>query len=161
MTEAELDAIMRIMDSAFDPQWGEAWTRAQVSSALVLSNTHATLLPADGGALHDPADAMGFAIVRAAPGEEEILLIAVDPSVRRRGLGAKLIANLASDAHQRGAERVFLEMRENNPARTLYEAQGFAPIGRRKNYYSLSDGARMDAITFGLVLPCAENRSFQ
>ena len=43
-------------------------------------------------------------------------------------------------------------MRENNPARTLYEAQGFVPIGRRKNYYSLGDGARMDAITFGLEL---------
>ena len=90
--------------------------------------------------------------MRAAPGEEEILLIAVNPPVRRKGLGARLIASLAADARQRGAERLFLEMRENNPARTLYEAQGFVPIGRRKNYYSLGDGARMDAITFGLEL---------
>ena len=43
-------------------------------------------------------------------------------------------------------------MRENNPARSLYESNGFAPIGRRKNYYRLGDGARMDAITFGLDL---------
>ena len=152
MTDAELDAIMRIMDSAFDPQWGEAWTRNQVSSALMLSNTHATLIAADGEDLRDPAEAEGFANVRAAPGEEEILLIAVNPPVRRKGLGARLIASLAADARQRGAERLFLEMRENNPARTLYEAQGFVPIGRRKNYYSLGDGARMDAITFGLEL---------
>tara|TARA_B100000749_G_scaffold128679_1_gene98737 strand:- start:88 stop:555 length:468 start_codon:yes stop_codon:yes gene_type:complete len=152
MTDPELDAIMRIMDSAFDPQWGEAWTRNQVSSALMLSNTHATLISVDGTDLRDPADALGFAIVRAAPGEEEILLIAVDPAVRRRGLGARLIAMLAANAGQRNAERLFLEMRENNPARTLYEAQGFVPIGRRKNYYSLSDGARMDAITFALEL---------
>ena len=152
MTDTELDAIMRIMDSAFDPQWGEAWTRNQVSSALMLSNTHATLIAADGEDLRDPTEAEGFAIVRAAPGEEEILLIAVNPPVRRKGLGARLIASLAADARQRGAERLFLEMRENNPARTLYEAQGFVPIGRRKNYYSLGDGARMDAITFGLEL---------
>ena len=152
MSDAELDAIMRIMDSAFDPQWGEAWTRNQVSSALMLSNTHATLIAADGEDLRDPTEAEGFAIVRAAPGEEEILLIAVNPPVRRKGLGARLIASLAADARQRGAERLFLEMRENNPARTLYEAQGFVPIGRRKNYYSLGDGARMDAITFGLEL---------
>ncbi len=152
MTEAELDAIMRIMDSAFDPQWGEAWTRNQVSSALLMSNTHATLMAADGAEPTDPAAAMGFALVRAAPGEEEILLIAVDPAARRRGLGARLIAVLAANAQQRDAERLFLEMRENNPARTLYEAQGFTPIGRRKNYYSLSDGARMDAITFALEL---------
>lgn len=152
MSDAELDAIMRIMDSAFDPQWGEAWTRNQVSSALMLSNTHATLIAADGEDLRDPTEAEGFAIVRAAPGEEEILLIAVNPPVRRKGLGARLIASLAEEARRRGAERLFLEMRENNPARTLYEAQGFVPIGRRKNYYSLGDGARMDAITFGLEL---------
>jgi len=152
MIDVELDAIMRIMDSAFDPQWGEAWTRNQVSSALMLSNTHATLIAADGEDLRDPTEAEGFAIVRAAPGEEEILLIAVNPPVRRKGLGARLIASLAADARRRGAERLFLEMRENNPARTLYEAQGFVPIGRRKNYYSLGDGARMDAITFGLEL---------
>ena len=152
MTDTELDAIMRIMDSAFDPQWGEAWTRNQVSSALMLSNTHATLIAAGGEDMLDPAEAEGFAFVRAAPGEEEILLIAVNPPFRRKGLGARLIASLAADARQRGAERLFLEMRENNPARTLYEAQGFVPIGRRKNYYSLGDGARMDAITFGLEL---------
>ena len=68
MTDTELDAIMRIMDSAFDPQWGEAWTRNQVSSALMLSNTHATLIAASGEDLRDPAEAEGFAIVRAAPG---------------------------------------------------------------------------------------------
>lgn len=152
MREASLDAIMEIMVEAFDPQWGEAWNRQQVASALLLANTHATLLAADGSPPADPFDAVAFAIVRAAPGEEEILLIAVAPQVRRRGLGARMIATLASDARARGAERLFLEMRENNPARSMYEAQGFTPIGRRKNYYSLSDGARMDAITFGLDL---------
>lgn len=150
MSEDALDAIMRIMRSAFDPQWGEAWTRSQVASALQLANTHATLLEVGGTAPADPADAAGFAIVRAAPGEEEILLIAVDPPMRRKGLGGALITTLAANARLRCAERLFLEMRENNPARTLYEAHGFVPIGRRKNYYSLGDGARMDAITFGL-----------
>ncbi|GAB5350008.1 GNAT family N-acetyltransferase [Alteriqipengyuania sp. 357] len=150
--DAELDAIMRIMQAAFEPQWGEAWNRNQVGSALMMANTHPTLLADDGTLAQDPADAVAFAIVRAAPGEEEILLIAVDPACRRKGLGGKLIAFLATHAEQRGAERLFLEMRENNPARSLYETHGFAPIGRRKAYYSLSDGARMDAITFGLDL---------
>ena len=90
--------------------------------------------------------------MRAAPGEEEILLIAVEPAARRCGVGRALIAMLAANARLRGAERLFLEMRENNPARSLYESNGFAPIGRRKNYYRLGDGARMDAITFGLDL---------
>ena len=155
MTEAELDAIMRIMDAAFDPQWGEAWTRNQVFTALQLANTHPTLIDTEGRAAGDPADAVGFAVVRAAPGEEEILLIAVEPAMRRKGLGAKLISTLSASARNRGADRLFLEMRENNPARTLYENNGFQPIGRRRNYYSLGDGARMDAITFGLDLNSA------
>mgnify|MGYP002832091495 CR=1 FL=1 len=67
ISEAALDAIMRIMHAAFDPQWGEAWTRNQVSSALMLSNTHATLIAAGGEDMLDPAEAEGFAIVRAAP----------------------------------------------------------------------------------------------
>mgnify|MGYP000689932502 CR=1 FL=1 len=152
MSETALDAIMRIMETAFDPQWGEAWNRNQIGSALALANTHATLLTADGNTPLDPSDAVGFAIIRAAPGEEEILLIAVEPRARRVGLGGTLIAILAANARLRGAERLFLEMRENNPARTLYEAKGFRPIGRRKDYYHLGDGARMDAITFALDL---------
>ena len=150
VNDAAIDAIMRVMDAAFDPQWGEAWTRSQVASALMLANTHAALVDRSGHAPTDPVHAVGFAIVRAAPGEEEILLIAVEPSLRRRGIGAQLLAMLAANARVRRAERLFLEMRENNPARSLYEAHGFRPIGRRKNYYSIGDGARMDAITFGL-----------
>ena len=152
MTETEIDAIMRIMDAAFDPQWGEAWTRPQIESALQLANTLPTLVAATGTRSADPGEAVGFAIVRAAPGEEEILLIAVDPRERRKGLGRSLIAILATDARRRGADKLFLEMRENTPARSLYEAVGFRQIGRRKDYYSLGDGARMDAITFGLDL---------
>ena len=152
MSETPIDAIMRIMDAAFDPQWGEAWTRPQIESALQLANTLPTLVAATGTRTADPGEAVGFAIVRAAPGEEEILLIAVDPRKRRKGLGRSLIAILATDARRRGADKLFLEMRENNPARSLYEAVGFRQIGRRKDYYSLGDGARMDAITFGLDL---------
>lgn len=152
MNEAALDAIMRLMDSAFDPQWGEAWTRPQVASAVAFANTHATLIDCEGGVPHLPGHAVGFAIVRAAPGEEEILLIAVTPEMRRRGLGARLLMILADAARLRGAERLFLEMRENNPARSVYESHGFRAIGRRKEYYRLDDGARMDAITFALDL---------
>ena len=99
MTDTELDAIMRIMDSAFDPQWGEAWTRNQVSSALMLSNTHATLIAASGEDLRDPAEAEGFAIVRAAPGEEEILA-----DLLPRGVATQIFsALLENGASEQGA----------------------------------------------------------
>jgi ribosomal-protein-alanine N-acetyltransferase len=49
-------------------------------------------------------------------------------------------------ARQRRAEAVLLEVRETNlPARHLYEKWAFAPVGRRRRYYS---GPAEDAILY-------------
>ena len=149
---AELDAIMEVMESAFDPHWGEAWNRAQVVGSLSLPTTHFLIVDREGEEWHDSAEPAGFLLSRAAPGEEELLLVAVKPEQRGRGLGGVLMTAFAKQAAQRGAEKVFLEMRSNNEAERLYRAQGFEPIGRRKNYYRLSDGSRLDAITMGKSL---------
>lgn len=148
----DLDRIMAIMESAFDPQWGEAWTRAQVSDSLAFPHTHCTLIAADGSFPSEGQPAVGFTLVRAAPGEEELLLVAVRPEHRGRGLGARLLERFAADARARGAERVFLEMRSNNPAERLYRSLGFEPIGTRPQYYLQPNGNRMDATTFGKSL---------
>jgi ribosomal-protein-alanine N-acetyltransferase len=145
MTE-DLDRIMAVMEAAFDPAWGEAWTRRQVSDSLAFPHTHYRLIG-------DKAEtAAGFTLVRAAPGEEELLLIAVMPACRGQGLGRRLIEGVLSDARERGAERVFLEMRYNNPAAALYRAAGFQPIGHRRDYYRLPDGRKIDAITYGCAI---------
>ncbi|ABC63787.1 GNAT family N-acetyltransferase [Erythrobacter litoralis] len=148
----DLDRIMAVMEVAFDPQWGEAWNRRQIEGSLVLPTTHYRLLGSDGQSPADGEPAAAFALVRAAPGEEELLLIGVVPEERRRGLGAQLLEILCEDARARAADRLFLEMRENNPAQRLYRACGFHPIGRRKEYYKTSDGMRIDAITFAKSL---------
>ncbi len=144
---AQIDHIMAVMEAAFDPKWGEAWNRRQVEDALLLPNTFAIVSHEQSS--NAPS---GFVITRHAPGEEELLLVAVHPDYRRKGQGEALIEQLLKDARARGAERIFLEMRENNPAVKLYEKIGFEPIGRRKSYYLLSDGNRMDAITYGLSI---------
>ena len=140
------------MEAAFDPAYREAWNARQVSDALVLPNTHALVID-ENGELLDERDARapaGFVMTRGAADEEELLLIAVSPRYRQRGLGERLISLLIEDAHTRGAERIFLEMRSGNPAIRLYEKAGFQPIGRRPNYYRLANGEQVDAITFGL-----------
>lgn len=146
-----IDQIMMVMESAFDPQWGEAWNRRQVTDSLMLSNTHALLLDAQGEEVVPLGPlAVGFTLSRTAPGEEELLLIAVLPEHRGRGIGRKLIERLAHDARARGAEFIFLEMRRGNPAENLYVAVGFEPVGLRKDYYLTKSGNRVDAITFRL-----------
>lgn len=149
MTQADpLDRMMAVMEAAFDPKWGEAWNRRQLADALCFSNTHHLLIDAGGrfDTDHDPA---GFLLSRGTQGEEELLLVAVDPQHRRCGIGTHLLRRFIDDARSRGAERIFLEMRENNPAQELYRREGFEPIGLRPNYYRLSDGSAINAITFG------------
>lgn len=72
----------------------------------------------------------GFAVWRAVgEGEFELLNLAVDLPIRRRGVGAALIAALPSG-------RVFIEVRESNTgARAFYLRYGFTLIGVRKKYY--------------------------
>ncbi|MGQ7829521.1 GNAT family N-acetyltransferase [Altererythrobacter sp. Z27] len=151
-----VDQIMEIMQAAFDPAWGEAWNRRQIEDSLAMPNVFALLVDSTGSLVNAEAEmsgsAAGFVLTRHAPGEEELLLIAVRPEFRRQGIGEALIRLLAQDARDRGVERIFLEMRENNPASALYRKVGFEPIGRRKAYYLFADGTRMDAITFGLSI---------
>lgn len=144
----DLDRIMALMDAAFEPAWGEAWTRRQVADSLEYPHTHYRLVSECGEDCADSDEAVGFSLVRAAPGEEELLLIAVRPELRGRGLGRRLLERVLADARARRAEQVFLEMRTNNPAQALYRLAGFTPIGRRKDYYRLPDGTKIDAITF-------------
>lgn len=145
-----VDRIMIVMDASFDPEFGEAWNRRQVSDALVMPTTHAILVDPDGQPVTDgPGEVAGFVLSRHAADEEELLLIAVHPDFRDRGIGAMLIDLLFEAARARGSRRIFLEMRRGNSAHHLYDKVGFEPIGERANYYRKADGQRIDAITFG------------
>jgi len=148
----EIDHIMEVMGEAFDPAWGEAWTRRQVSDALVVGNCRALLQDAGGRPLAGTADAAGFVLSRAAADEEELLLIGVRPGCRGRGVGAALMARFIAEAQARGIARLFLEMREGNPAEALYRKFEFEPVGRRKNYYNRGTISGIDAISFALEL---------
>jgi ribosomal-protein-alanine N-acetyltransferase len=143
----DVDRIMAVMQAAFDPVYGEAWNRRQVSDALLMPNTRYMLAGEDGGepALRQPA--VGFALSRGALDEEELLLIAVLPDYRGRGIGAALLQRFIEAARARGRGRLFLEMREGNPAHSLYRRFGFEPIGRRRNYYR-NAATPLDAITY-------------
>ena len=146
----DLDRIMAVMEAAFDPSFGEAWTRRQVSDALVMPNTHYLLAGLDGALPRDGEAAAGFTLSRGAADEEELLLIAVDPRHRRRGIGDRLLSRFISDAQARGARRLFLEMRAGNSAESLYRRRGFEKVGVRRNYYLRGTGGPNDAITFAL-----------
>jgi ribosomal-protein-alanine N-acetyltransferase len=144
----DIDRIMAVMATAFDPAFGEAWTRRQVEDALLIGNCHYLLFDAEGQQAREGAAAAGFCLSRTGYDEEELLLFAVDPAQRRKGIGKAMLSAFAVASKTRGASRLLLEMRRGNSAESLYRAHGFLPVGERLKYYRSKDGERIDAITF-------------
>lgn len=148
-SRAEMAAMMAVMVSAFDPIYGEAWNVQQLASALLVPGTRHAIIDA-AGVIGPPIPAVppaGFYLARKMLDEEELLLIAVRPEMRRCGLAGKLLRHLLSAAAERGTARIFLEMRTDNPARHLYMKTGFDEVGIRKAYYRGADGHLRDAVT--------------
>lgn len=91
----------------------------------------------------------GFALGRLAGPEAELLTLAVEPEARRRGIGTALVLAFEAAASARGADEIFLETAvENAPARGLYEALGYRPVGRRPGYYARAGRPPLDALVF-------------
>lgn len=140
-----LSAVMTVMREAFDPVFGEAWTLPQCESILAMPGSWLIIAMNDG----DPA---GFALIRSAIFEAELLLIAVRSRFRRRGIGQQLLARVVSDCCSAKIECVHLEVRADNVATAFYEQQGFVRVGIRKNYYRGASGQFTDAITLTKTL---------
>ena len=78
----------------------------------------------------------GFFIGREAANEAEVLNLAILPKYRRQGHAGALLLAALEEMRSRGAQSVFLEVRESNlGAIAFYESFGFSKIGRRKIYY--------------------------
>ena len=135
---ATVDALML---AAFDPRYGEAWTRNQCMGVLAMPGVRLTLAEVDDA----PA---GFAIVRSVVDEAELLLLAVDPAYRRRGVATALLRAVIAEAQAGGIADLHLEVRAGNEAVQLYTAQGFAKVGERRGYYRGRTGHIYDAHTY-------------
>lgn len=135
MTPADMAALHARCFTTPRP-WGAAEFAAIVSDPLCF-----TLIESDG-----------FLIGRAVASEAEILTLAVGPDARRRGVGARLVQGFLTEAQNRGAAQVFLEVAATNQAAiSLYLQAGFAKVGLRRGYYTQADGATDDAA----VMSCA------
>jgi ribosomal-protein-alanine N-acetyltransferase len=139
-TSGDLESVMAVMDAAFGERFGEAWTRSQLAGILPMTGVSLILA-------RDCGDPVGFSLCRTVADESELLLIAVSPAHRRRGIGRRLLDDFLERARNDGVARVHLEVRDGNPAVDMYRRAGFSPVGRRRNYYHAQDGRRFDAIT--------------
>lgn len=116
--------LSRLHRTAFPP--AEAW------SATVI----ALQLEAPGGfGLLDPRG--GMILGRAIAREAEVLTLAVEPGMRRGGIGRGLLAGAMARARALDADTMFLEVAVTNEAAIgLYRGVGFEQVGLRRRYYA-------------------------
>ena len=88
--------------------------------------------------------------------ELELMNIAVHPFHRRKGLGARLMAEMLRMCRAEGVVEGFLEVRRSNAgAIDLYQKFGFKQMGTRKKYYPDNNE---DALLFRLGFPDGEGK---
>ncbi|RYG72145.1 GNAT family N-acetyltransferase, partial [bacterium] len=96
------------------------WTSERVRRQLRDRNTNVAVARGGEGSL------LGFGIMSYADDDAHLLLFAVDPRWRRRGVGAAILGWLEDVARTAALPRVLLECRrDNDAAREFYGALGY------------------------------------
>ncbi|EGV07722.1 ribosomal-protein-alanine acetyltransferase [Haemophilus pittmaniae HK 85] len=95
---------------------------------------------------------LGFAICQTVLDEATLFNIAIDPAYQGQGLGRQLLQTLMERLKEQGINQLWLEVRESNPARYLYEKLGFNEVDVRKNYYPCPDGGWENALVMACYL---------
>ena len=89
----------------------------------------------------------GFCIFSYNEKEAEIITMAILPKYQNQGIGFLILTELEGILSEISCNKVFLEVASNNlKAIHLYDKSGFKSIGIRKNYYSVSENKKVNAI---------------
>jgi [ribosomal protein S18]-alanine N-acetyltransferase len=127
-TGDDIAAITALETSALG---GDAWSEGLVREGVNgrLPTVHYLVADDDGVIAHAVASIVGDIA--------ELQRIAVAADARRRGIATDLLAAVEHEAAIRHADRLLLEVREDNePALKFYAARGFAELDRRTRYYA-------------------------
>jgi [ribosomal protein S18]-alanine N-acetyltransferase len=124
----DIDAIARLERENLG---GDAWSRALIEEGVAGELPTVRYLVAEDG-----TDVVGHAVVSVVADISELQRIAVDPFHRREGVATQLLDEVTLLARDEGADRLLLEVREDNGgAIAFYAACGFVEIDRRSRYY--------------------------
>ena len=131
-TEADVDAIVV---SEADNLGADAWSAGLVAEGVAgrLPTVHYLVAESEGRLV-------GHAVASLVAEVAELQRIAVAERWRRRGVAGALLDEVVALAVRAGADRLLLEVREDNAAAlAFYTAAGFVEVDRRRRYYR--DGA--------------------
>lgn len=126
MVSEDLLAVVRLEEQSFSVPW----TAGLLADALQSPLDRLWVIT-------EQEKVLGYYNFRMIAGEGELMRIAVDPSVRGRGFGRKLLEHLEKEASEHQIKAVTLEVRASNQAAIcLYKSCGFQTEAVRKGYYT-------------------------
>ncbi len=137
-TRADVDAIHRIEEASFPAPW----RREFFASELAAEGRYNLVAKLDGVVV-------GYLYSMWIFDEMHVNKIAVDPSVRRRGVADALMAHCFAFARENGMTTISLEVRKSNTgAQDFYRHLGFESTYVRPRYYP--DGEAAVVMTRGI-----------
>ena len=145
---ARPDDVPVIADLELDNLGVDAWSEGLVREGVTGNLPTISYLVAEvDGAV------VGHATASVVADIAELQRIAVDPAHRRTGLASDLLAAVVAVAKLEGADRLLLEVREDNAgAIAFYAARGFVEVDRRRRYYR--DGTTAVVMRRGIGPSC-------
>ena len=143
----DLEVVAQLHAASFEEVWGIK----AIGEILAMPGAFGLMAAAE--AEGDGCEPAAFLLARIVAEDCEILSVGVAPAHRRRGFARLLLSQATEFAAASGARRMFLEVAEDNwSARGLYASLGFAPVGRRRDYYRRTSG-HAAALTMRRLLP--------
>jgi ribosomal-protein-alanine N-acetyltransferase len=113
----------------------DAWSEGLVREGILGTLPTVSYLVAESAGV-----VVGHAVTSAAGDIAELQRIAVDEAHRRSGVASALLSGVLDAARLTEADRLLLEVREDNRgALAFYAGHGFVELDRRHRYYA--DGA--------------------
>ena len=120
----------------------DAWSAAQINSLLAQPFNHIIYATDELN-----TRLVGYCFYSHIFEDSEILRIATCLDYQQQGIASQLLTAMAQMCQATGAERVLLEVREDNHAAiAFYQKHGFEQIAVRKNYYDNHDTTKTHAL---------------
>ena len=134
MRRAHLEQVMEIEKTAYPKPWTEGVFTDELSMQS-RGSRHYLVATIDGRVV-------GYGGMIYMDDAAHVTNVAVEVSMRRRGIATELMLDLSWEARRAGMKSLTLEVRDSNvSAQSLYRRFGFVPVGVRAKYYENRDDA--------------------
>jgi [ribosomal protein S18]-alanine N-acetyltransferase len=132
------DDILAVAALERDALGPDAWSEALLEDGVTGRIPTTLFFVANPSSVeHAETSIVGYAAISVVADIAELQRIAVSATHRRTGVASALLAHVEHEATTRHADRILLEVRDDNAgALAFYARQGFTELDRRPRYYA-------------------------